>query len=84
METHEYILVSKNHRKSDVYNINYEESDEYFLKMLLEHGLKRVMFSELEIIPRYNLFMVVDKIKAMKFVFSNPQYVQKPEKKFDL
>ncbi len=84
METNEYILVSKSHRVCDVYNINYEESDHYFLKMLLDHGLKRVIFSELEITPRYNLFMVVDKVKALKFVFDNPNLIKKPEKKFEL
>lgn len=80
----DYILVSKHHRNSNVRSSSYEDTETYFLNMFLEHGLKHVIFSELEIPLDHNLFSIEDKIKALKFVFDNPDFVTKPDKKFKL
>lgn len=79
--SNDYIVVSKFHRQSKPFKPFYLKTDEYDGLMLAVCGLERVYITPKNIeIPKhmYSLYKVVDIGKALKFVFSNMEYIEKP------
>jgi hypothetical protein len=75
----EYIFVSLSHRQFDPKKHDYERHKEYYSRMFEEHGLMYDSIPPFEKQKWFRCFKVVDKIKALEFVFKYSEFIEKPE-----
>jgi len=76
----EYIYVNIFHRQYDPKKPEYERATDYYKRMESVHGLVHEPLHTFKKNKEWvRCFKVIDKIKALEFVFKFSEHIEKPE-----